>query len=53
MTTEAMKELFVLDLFFTETNNTAAAIAKQVEISENRVQKIITKYLKNKTIHES
>lgn len=53
MKTEHMKELFVLDLFFTETNNTISAIAKQVEISEARVNKIITKYLKNKTINES
>lgn len=53
MTTEEMKELIVLDLYFTETNNTAPAIAKEVEISENRVNRILTKYLKNKTINES
>ena len=58
MVTEKTKKALVIHYFLTEHNNTSPAIAKLLhmvdghEIKIGRVDRIITQYLSNKTIHE-
>ena len=58
MITEKTKVALVIHYFLTEHNNTSPAIAKLLhmvdghEIKTPRVDRIITKYLSNKTVNE-
>jgi hypothetical protein len=52
MNLENKKEALVLHHFLNDHNNTLAVIAKKVDLKLQRVNSILTKYLKNKTINE-
>tara|TARA_B100000809_G_scaffold71197_1_gene68817 strand:+ start:545 stop:703 length:159 start_codon:yes stop_codon:yes gene_type:complete len=52
MNLENKKEALVLHHFLNDQNNTAPAIASLLEIKRSRVDRIITKYLDQKTINE-
>ena len=53
MNLEKAKEALVIHLYFTEDNNSAAAISGDLGMSETRVKKIFQKHLKNALIDES
>lgn len=54
MSLENGKEALVIHYFLTEHNNTSPTIAKKIDVdlSVSKVNAILTKYLKNKTINE-
>ena len=53
MSLEAIKKALVINYFLTEKDNSPENIALLTGISEDRVNRIITKYLHNIEVHES